>query len=67
MDEGRIIERGTDKTFFKNPKTERAKDFFKPNLILMLDFSSTLQPASYCSSKSLPPIHKGAELYCLWR
>ena len=27
MDEGRIIERGTDKTFFKNPKTERARDF----------------------------------------
>jgi len=27
MDEGRIIERGTDQTFFENPKTERAKDF----------------------------------------
>ncbi|MDF1592701.1 MAG: amino acid ABC transporter ATP-binding protein [Desulfobacterales bacterium] len=27
MDEGRIIERGTDKTFFENPKTERARDF----------------------------------------
>ncbi len=27
MDDGRIIERGTDKTFFKNPKTERARDF----------------------------------------
>jgi ABC-type polar amino acid transport system ATPase subunit len=27
MDEGRIIERGTDQTFFKNPQTERAKDF----------------------------------------
>ncbi|MFO8088437.1 MAG: amino acid ABC transporter ATP-binding protein [Desulfatiglandaceae bacterium] len=27
MDEGRIIERGTDKTFFTDPKTERAKDF----------------------------------------
>jgi len=27
MDEGRIIERGTDKTFFTNPRTERAKDF----------------------------------------
>ena len=27
MDEGRIIERGTDKSFFKNPKTERARDF----------------------------------------
>ena len=27
MDEGRIIERGTDKTFFKNPRTERARDF----------------------------------------
>jgi len=27
MDDGRIIERGTDKTFFKNPRTERARDF----------------------------------------
>jgi ABC-type polar amino acid transport system ATPase subunit len=27
MDGGRIIERGTDKTFFTNPKTERARDF----------------------------------------
>ncbi|MFZ7126688.1 MAG: amino acid ABC transporter ATP-binding protein [Desulfobacterales bacterium] len=27
MDEGRIIERGTDKSFFQNPKTERARDF----------------------------------------
>jgi ABC-type polar amino acid transport system ATPase subunit len=27
MDEGRIIERGTDKTFFTNPRTERARDF----------------------------------------
>jgi len=27
MDEGRIIERGTDKTFFTDPKTERARDF----------------------------------------
>jgi ABC-type polar amino acid transport system ATPase subunit len=27
MDGGRIIERGTDKTFFTSPKTERAKDF----------------------------------------
>jgi ABC-type polar amino acid transport system ATPase subunit len=27
MDQGRIIERGTDKTFFENPKTDRAKDF----------------------------------------
>ena len=27
MDEGRIIERGTDKSFFKKPKTERARDF----------------------------------------
>jgi glutamate/aspartate transport system ATP-binding protein len=27
MDQGRIIERGTDQTFFENPKSERAKDF----------------------------------------
>jgi ABC-type polar amino acid transport system ATPase subunit len=27
MDGGRIIERGTDQTFFENPKTERARDF----------------------------------------
>ncbi len=27
MDQGRIIERGTDKTFFENPKTERAREF----------------------------------------
>jgi glutamate/aspartate transport system ATP-binding protein len=33
MDQGRIIERGTDKTFFENPKTERAKDFLKKILL----------------------------------
>lgn len=33
MDQGRIIERATDKTFFQNPKTDRAKDFL--NKILM--------------------------------
>jgi ABC-type polar amino acid transport system ATPase subunit len=27
MDDGRIIERATDKAFFENPKTERARDF----------------------------------------
>jgi glutamate/aspartate transport system ATP-binding protein len=33
MDEGQIIERGTDKTFFSQPKTERAKDFLSKILI----------------------------------
>jgi ABC-type polar amino acid transport system ATPase subunit len=33
MDEGRIIERGTDKTFFENPKTERAKEFLNKILL----------------------------------
>jgi glutamate/aspartate transport system ATP-binding protein len=33
MDQGRIIERGTDKTFFENPRTERARDFLKKILI----------------------------------
>jgi ABC-type polar amino acid transport system ATPase subunit len=33
MDEGRIIERGTDKTFFTSPKTERAKDFLNKILL----------------------------------
>ena len=33
MDEGRIIERGTDESFFKNPKNERTKEFL--NKILM--------------------------------
>lgn len=33
MDDGRIIERGTDKTFFENPETERAKDFLRKILI----------------------------------
>ncbi|HUV56949.1 MAG TPA: amino acid ABC transporter ATP-binding protein [Dehalococcoidales bacterium] len=27
MDEGKIVERGTDESFFKNPKSERTKDF----------------------------------------
>jgi len=29
MDEGKIIERATDKAFFENPQTERAKDFIR--------------------------------------
>lgn len=33
MDQGRIVERGTDKTFFSNPKTERAKEFLNKILI----------------------------------
>jgi len=33
MDQGRIVERGTDKSFFENPKTERAKDFLNKILI----------------------------------
>lgn len=33
MDQGRIIERATDKTFFSNPKTERAKEFLNKILI----------------------------------
>jgi len=33
MDEGRIIERGTDESFFKNPKSERTKDFLSKILI----------------------------------
>ena len=33
MDEGRIIERGTDESFFKNPKSERTKDFLNKILI----------------------------------
>lgn len=27
MDEGKIVERGTDESFFKNPKSDRTKDF----------------------------------------
>lgn len=27
MDQGRIVERGTDKSFFENPQTDRARDF----------------------------------------
>ena len=27
MDEGKIIERGTDVSFFENPKSQRTKDF----------------------------------------
>ena len=33
MDEGRIIERGTDESFFKNPKSERTKEFLDKILI----------------------------------
>ncbi len=33
MDDGRIIERGTDESFFKNPKSERTKDFLSKILI----------------------------------
>ncbi len=33
MDQGRIIERGTDRTFFENPKSERAKEFLRKILI----------------------------------
>ncbi len=33
MDQGRIVERATDKTFFQNPKTDRAKDFLNKILI----------------------------------
>jgi len=33
MDEGMIIERGTDKSFFSAPKTDRAKDFLSKILI----------------------------------
>lgn len=33
MDEGRIIERGTDKSFFENPESERAKEFLRKILI----------------------------------
>jgi len=33
MDQGRIIERATDKTFFENPQTDRAKDFLNKILI----------------------------------
>jgi ABC-type polar amino acid transport system ATPase subunit len=33
MDQGRIIERGTDKSFFENPKTDRARDFLNKILL----------------------------------
>lgn len=33
MDEGKIIERGTDEDFFKNPKNQRTKDFLSKILI----------------------------------
>lgn len=33
MDEGRIIERGTDRSFFENPESERAKEFLRKILI----------------------------------
>jgi ABC-type polar amino acid transport system ATPase subunit len=29
MDEGQIVERGTDESFFDNPSTQRAKDFLE--------------------------------------
>jgi ABC-type polar amino acid transport system ATPase subunit len=33
MDQGRIVERGTDKSFFENPKTDRARDFLNKILL----------------------------------
>jgi len=33
MDQGRIVERATDKTFFSNPETERAREFLNKILI----------------------------------
>jgi len=33
MDVGRIVERGTDKSFFENPESERAKEFLEKILI----------------------------------
>ncbi len=33
MDEGRIVERGTDEDFFKNPKSERTKAFLSQILV----------------------------------
>ncbi len=33
MDEGRIIERGTDISFFQNPKSPRTKDFLDKILV----------------------------------
>ncbi len=33
MDQGRIVERATDKSFFENPRTDRAKDFLNKILI----------------------------------
>jgi len=33
MDEGRIVERGTDKSFFETPESERAKEFLEKILI----------------------------------
>jgi len=33
MDQGRIIERATDKNLFANPQTERAKEFLNKILI----------------------------------
>ncbi len=33
MDEGKIIERGTDEDFFKNPKNQRTRDFLSKILI----------------------------------
>jgi ABC-type polar amino acid transport system ATPase subunit len=33
MDEGRIVERGTDEEFFTNPKSKRTKDFLSKILV----------------------------------
>ena len=33
MDEGKIVERGTDESFFKNPKSERTRNFLNKILI----------------------------------
>jgi ABC-type polar amino acid transport system ATPase subunit len=33
MDDGKIVERGTDEEFFTNPKNERTKDFLSQILI----------------------------------
>jgi len=33
MDQGRIVERGTDRSFFENPESDRAKEFLEKILI----------------------------------
>jgi ABC-type polar amino acid transport system ATPase subunit len=33
MDQGRIIERGTDESFFSNPQSDRAKEFLNKILL----------------------------------